>query len=907
MRLRIVALAAALLGGAASATTYQFSGLKPGATHGEFVCRFVGRGRAKHYVVETRLRASHAGPAARILFGYQDDRNFYYAEAGDTRCTFVKVEDGIEQRIGTPSEGVLPRGSDVLLTLIRWRYHAALWVNGRQAAEAYDGRFGSGRVAVAGRSDSVTIGTIRFQVVGEMRLDDDFMRTDAEETAWQAVAGTWKLKSLRSASLSANAFMFAGLGASDDAAAMAVRGHWFWHDYVASAACRPEGDGAVGLVFYYRDPKHYHLVRWTAATVEGPRLQVIRVSGDAREVLGEAPVGFVKGQWYQLGVRVVGRTAAACVDGNALVEVTDPHLVSGSVGLYCEGTDGAVFDDVEVAEPRDFHEGFERRSRGKWLALGGTWEWQEAPLDGGTQAGRCLIGSAPEEGRYVCGQEGWQDYAVAAQVLPPVRGDVGLVAYYQDEANYYLFRLSPQKAELVRASEGEVGVLAESPCALPLGVPHGLELSVNRGVLTGRLNGKVLVRRCDRRLGHGRAGLFVRGSAGAGFDNVAVRFAERPRPLFTTHSVFEAETSMGNWAVRQSDWLTQKAELGGKAREVHWHRADYPGDVEIQAKLEKLAPSGRLWLLLAGEGGPKASGYLVSLQRLKKGCRVAVERARKTVATADLPAASPGLFSAERVGHAVLAHLDGKVALTYDDPAPLVGRSIGWAASGARLPKKGVEIFSRCVTVYAFHTAPVEWRAVGGTWEVTNRWACDPRWSFFAGERRGDPLVALWNKRNFGGDVALEFAAGIRHDPDRGGSKYAYASDINAVICGDGADLRNGYNFVFGGWNNQCSRILRNGQTLAETRDVRFPRSYSQHRQWFYIKVQKQGPRLRFFVDNKLALECTDPAPLAGRRVAIWTWKNDIMVARVRVSATGPAPCELPAGPPPQQPACCYR
>jgi len=908
MYARLIGFVLALVGATAWASTYRFAKLKPGLTHGEYVYRFVGRGRARHFILEATLKTSSAGPAARIVLGYQDERNFYYAQAADTGCTFVKVEDGIEKGIGTPSGGELGREVTSQLTLVRWRHTMRLWLDGRLVAEAYDGTFRSGRVGLGGRGESVAIDTVRFQVVGDVRLSDDFMRTAAEDSVWQTVAGAWELKSLPSASLSANAFMFAGKASEEGKAALALRGNWFWHDYVASAACRPMGKGAVGLVFYCRGPEQYHLLRWEPSGGSG-RLQLLRVAGEEREALGEAPVGFTKGQWYELKVRVVGQRATAYVDGNPLVDVADPRLVSGRIGLYCEESDGALFDDVEVSAPRDLEEDFERQTVGKWLELGGEWQRHRGRLGWRAGEGHCLVGSARGEGRYISGEDGWADYTVAADVLPPVRGEVGLVAHYQDEGNYYLFSLSPRAATLVRVLEGERRELARQARHLPLAMVHRLELSLERGVLTGRLNGELLVRRCDSALRNGRAGPYVRGVSGAGFDNVGVTFPRRPRPLFTTHRLFAAEASMENWAVRQSDWESVDEQLGGAGCKVRWHRADFPGDVEIEAKIEKLPVGGRAWLALGGDARRVASGYLLGLERLKKGYRVALERRGKLVAQNRNIALRdpPERFSAERIGHAVLAQLDDKVVLTYDAPQPLPGRRIGWAASGARVAKDGVDIFSRCVTVYSFHKAPVDWRTVAGQWEVTNRWACDPRWSFFAGEQRGDPLVAMWNKRDFGSDVTLEFAAGIRHDPDRGGTGYHYASDINAVICGDGADLRNGYNFIFGGWNNRCTRILRNGQAVAETREFRFPRDRSIHRRWFYFKMQKQGRRLRLYVDNHLALEYNDPQPLTGRKVAIWSWQNDIMVARVRVSAKGSAPCELPIGPPPQRPRCCYR
>lgn len=903
----VLACLSAAVGLDARASTYLFAKLKAGVELGDYACRFVPRGRVKDFVLEATLKTTAGGPAARLLFGYQNEGNHYYAEASDTNCIFVKVEDGIERRIGTPSSAEIARNATVRLTLIRWRHTMALWLNGRQVAEAYDGTFRSGRVGLAGRKESAAIETVKFQVVGDVRFADDFMRTSVEDTAWAPVTGEWKLKSLPSASLSANAFMFVGKASAAGAGALASRGHWFWHGYSVTAACRPLGDGAVGLVFYYRGPKAHHLLRWESRS-KGGRLQFIRVAGGRRDVLGTASVGFTAGQWYQLRVRVVGRRATAYIDGNPVLNVADPTLVCGSIGLYCEGADGAEFDDVEVTAPRDFEEDFERAITAKWTAFGGTWSRQPGSLSQGGPAGHVLLASAAGEGRYVSGEEGWSDYTVRADVRPAEAGEIGLVAHYQDEGNYYVFALSPKAAVLWKVAEGKRTELARREEAFALGKRHRLQLKVERGVLTGTLDGRILARGCDTSLRKGRAGLFARAVKDAAFDNFAVTMPRRPQPLFSPQDIFAAETSMAKWAVQQSDWLAATEQLDGKEETVLWHRADLPGDVEVEAKLASFAQAGRCWIVLAADGTSAASGYRVRFARGKSSYDVAVERRGRTVARQQLSLKRPpSVIGAERVGHAVLAHVDGKVVLTYQDAKPLAGRRIAWGANGVEPAKDGVNVLSRSVSVYSFHKAPVDWRPATGQWQVTNRWHCDPRWSFFAGERRKDKLVALWNKRNFGSDVTLEFAAGIRHDPDRGHTSYVYARDINAVLCGDGSDLRKGYNFIFGGWGNKHTRILRDGKVVAETTKVLMPGDSSQHRYWFYIKVQKQGGRLRFYVDNSLALEYNDPAPLTGRKMAMWTWDNDLMIARVRISTPGRAPCELPVGPPPANPPCVYR
>ena len=891
----------------ARASTHRFARLKPGVELGDYAYRFVGRGRVKDHIVETTVKTTAAGTALRVVFGYQDERNHYYAQVSDTDCMFVKVEAGIEQRIGTASSAQLPRDATVRVSLIRWRYTMALWLDGRQVAEAYDGTFRSGRVALAARTESAAIDTVKFQVVGDVRLSDDFMRTEGEHHVWQTVSGTWELKSLRDASMSANAFMFAGKAQAEGAAALTARGNWFWHNYTLTAACRPMGDDAVGLAFYFRGPGDHHLLRWESRN-KGGRLQLIRVAGKSQTVLGSASVGFTPGQWYRLGVQVVGRRVSARIDGHALLSVVDPMLISGSIGLYCEGTSGAHFDDIEVAVPRDFAEDFEREVKGKWTEYGGTWTRRAGSPTDASAPGGFLAATAKGEARCICGEQGWDDYSVGVDFVPPASGGLGLVAHYQDEANYYLLSLSREAVALTKVAEGKPTVLARQASALPAAGVHRLELSVERGILTGRLDGKVLVRRADTALRRGQAGLFVRGAEQVAFDNVAVTMPRRPKPLFTPHGIFVAETSMAKWAVQQSDWLPVSDTLVGRPATVQWHRADFPGHVEVEAKLERLSVGGRAWVVLGGDGKSAASGYRVCLARTGNQWRVAIERGTKEVAQRALsPRRPPRRFGAERVGHAVVAHLDGEVALIYEDASPLPGRRIAWAGTACKLAKNGINLTSRSVEVYSFHRAPVDWRPVSGMWEVTNRWQCDPRWSFFAGEEREHPLVAMWNKRRFGPEVTLEFAAGIRHNPGKGGTSYSYASDINAVICGDGVDLRNGYNFVFGGWRNRYTRILRDGKVVASTSSVRMPASSSQHRYWFYVKVQKHGRRLRFYVDNALALEYNDPTPLTGRKAAIWTWSNDIMVARVRVSTPGAAPCEAPPGPPPGTPHCIYR
>jgi hypothetical protein len=198
-----------------------------------------------------------------------------------------------------------------------------------------------------------------------------------------------------------------------------------------------------------------------------------------------------------------------------------------------------------------------------------------------------------------------------------------------------------------------------------------------------------------------------------------------------------------------------------------------------------------------------------------------------------------------------------------------------------------------------FSTAPKDWRVAGAAIaEVANRWQCDSRWSFFSlkNDRREGKAAALWNKYLYPGDVALEFFVANKMEGERG-VPYTYARDINVTICSDGADLRKGYTFLWGGHGNKDSVILRNSVEVRRC-DARIPTDMTYHNRWFTYRVEKVGGRLSFRVvglGHTLAeLAYEDPQPIEGDHIAIWTYDHAVMLARVLLSGDGGAATESP-------------
>ncbi|HRU06898.1 MAG TPA: hypothetical protein P5137_14115, partial [Candidatus Brocadiia bacterium] len=458
---------------------------------------------------------------------------------------------------------------------------------------------------------------------------------------------------------------------------------------------------------------------------------------------------------------------------------------------------------------------------------------------------------------------------------------------------------------------GQRSVLASAPLLKPARAAR-MEVRCDEGAIELSLDGQPMLSAHDTDLPGGKIALLARKTEFARFDNVTFRQIPPLKPLLSFHETFSQEISMSEWSSGAKDWDVEggKAEGGSVTNATCWHRACLPGDTRVELRLPKPLPQGAAASVVISARGQMASaGYRLTLSAQEKPAdgathALTLQRQGKDVASAPVTwADGPQNLALARFGSIVAASLGGRQVLRFDDTAPLVGNRAGFAAKNCQINFSDFNIYTRNVLDYTFQSAPVDWRAASGEWDVTNRWQCDPRWSFFSGVGQG--VVAIWNKRSFEGDVTLEFFCGIKMDRDRG-TRYEYASDMNATICADGNDLNTGYSFVFGGNKNTATRLYRQNVVLAENTSFLInPRTH--HRHWYHIRVSKRGKHLEMQVDGERVLSVEDPKPLTGDRIALWTRDNGIMIGRARISADTIGPRESPDVNPPTRPASVYR
>ncbi|MDA1142129.1 MAG: hypothetical protein O3B01_26510 [Planctomycetota bacterium] len=857
-------------------------------------------------------KKSDGPPNVRLVFNQQDKANYYFVEFGGQKTRIAKVQNGIEIRIGTEGRPASFEGAEQIL-IKRRELQVEVCFGQEKVAFAYDDSYQGGQIVMGQVGDAVALESFRIQPTGDLFFSDDFMKAATQEGEWDVVSGNWKVETLKNPGLSSNAFFM--VGTADSGKGIATTGHWFWEDYSFQISCRPMDGKPVGILACYRGADDYYLFRWESAGAgpDVPRMQLIRVNDGKETVLAAASghsrsgqtsgleeqedptsgesgygpkSGFTTGQWYELRISIQGNQISAAVDGNVFLRAIEPSILSGRIGIYTEGI--AHFDDIYVAGERLFRESFAEYCSGKWQELGGDWQYGK-PQDGVLKARS--MGPA----KLVSGSDKWRDYSCSVDLVSRQSGDIGLCSHYQGEGNYYLMRwiAGPGKLQLVAVVEGKEKLLAESPWSGPNQQPSRFTLETLNDLVKGSVDGHlILAAPAEEKLSLGKVGVWVQGGE-AIFDNLEVRFPKPEEPVLTLNEVFAGENSMADWSTSESDWIVQKEQIskgenGDETLHHYWHRSNFPGDCDLEfSSSEGESMPENCALTLAGEGTSTQAGYQLRLQ--KRPASLSLFRNGLSVSKQAIEGTAFRNMKLSRQGEFILVYLDGKRVLSYRDGEPLRGNRVAFTTEQMKFDTASLSVFSRNLYSYNFQKAPGEWRQAGGVWKVTNRWQCDPRWSFFSGE--SERVAAIWNKRTFEGDLTLEFSAGIKMNSSKGQS-YEYASDINATICADGSDLTSGYSFLFGGKGNSGTQIVRKTEIVAESPE-RIPVQVL-HRRWFAIKIQNRGGHLTLWIDNRKILEYTDPVPLAGRKLALWTYNNGLMVSRVRISSESGRTMERP-------------
>jgi len=246
-----------------------------------------------------------------------------------------------------------------------------------------------------------TLVEARVQSLEPVLFADNFMRTAEEAGDWTIRSGQWGLQSawdndpkggslkFKNADYALNPFAWSGHAATGGA--LCTAGQSFWEDYAFTVSLCPSLDGAAGVAVNVAGPDHYLLARWTPANDRGPRgnrLELLKVESGKQTVLATAPGGYLPGQWYRLTVDTTLDGVQVLIDGHKRLSANGVTPFRGGVGLYAEGVNPTIYDDVTVyghavktdliAERQQAHlsERFteDHKGMGEWAAAGSNWQ-----------------------------------------------------------------------------------------------------------------------------------------------------------------------------------------------------------------------------------------------------------------------------------------------------------------------------------------------------------------------------------------------------------------------------------------------------------------------------------------------------------------------------------------------------
>ncbi len=117
--------------------------------------------------------------------------------------------------------------------------------------------------------------------------------------------------------------------------------------YALEAALRTADHGMLGLVFAYRDDRHYSIACLTQKR-GGPVLQLLRISDGFESILAEEPVPSRPGAWARLRVEVLGAAVEVFLNEMKSVSLSRGVVARGRAGLFSDDLAKAGFDDVKL-------------------------------------------------------------------------------------------------------------------------------------------------------------------------------------------------------------------------------------------------------------------------------------------------------------------------------------------------------------------------------------------------------------------------------------------------------------------------------------------------------------------------------------------------------------------------------
>jgi len=762
------------------------------------------------------------------------------------------------------------------------------------------------------------------QRLGAFRFDDAFMVPDGEKLAetWEPISGAWSLHAVTNhlanrggtsrpgrgptPARSPNFYSLFGVGTQ----AVVLAGESF-HDAYSVRAAVQHNAGANGIVFLVTESGDAHgLTARTDPETEYLVIELWRgslVDGSPRRILNAFQTDLTSGQWLQLEAVVFDDRIVILADGVEMLRRHCPDLPPGGrYGLIACAVEGTRFDDFSVSSheeyPFDCAEALADATRSVTgrVALRGFAAGATLPRPA------TITFSGRGERVWRFGADTDAPHRLSARFLPEPSDapftTLGLMLGNgtPDAPAWHFTCLLTATNRLFTLSRLDgTNAVAVERMSLPPADGRDIRLTLD-ALRAGELRAfaddrQLLFHRTEQPLG----GLGAITVAGGRVVSVSL-------PEYTTRSVSFADRFEKNLQYVNDPFMRHWASPEGQWHTARDNRTWLRGDVIRRVRIRMPATAAPSAIHLATD---ETGSNAVCRIEVRDGMIHGFIAAQGDEPCFSVPVTNVPIQKFEgNVEHRLYTvGLEDHLFWLGDDTRLLASAHLQRPAGGRRVRIEGFNeaalrfslVRRENVFDTLFNESLQNWTINGGTWEVVNRFQCEPTWSHMNGENPLS-LAALWSKYEFSGDFCAELYAGMRH------GWYDRAGDLNLTVFSKRGAAGDGYTVTVTGWDPDHSqndtRLFRNGVVLTNTTDYLVPRiregnvrrgGYEPlvrggrdiHGAWYGIRLSRVGDRLQLVFDNLPVLETTDPDPLAGGCFGIWTFRNSMMVARVRIAA----------------------
>lgn len=125
----------------------------------------------------------------------------------------------------------------------------------------------------------------------------------------------------------------------------AIIGTKDWSNHALSVDFRSQGDGAIGVMFRYKNENNYY--RFSMDNQNGYRRLIKKLNGST-SVMSENKGDYPAGQWNSLQIKAIQGNITVFINDKYALSATDNSFTTGKIGLYCWGNENTEFKAIKV-------------------------------------------------------------------------------------------------------------------------------------------------------------------------------------------------------------------------------------------------------------------------------------------------------------------------------------------------------------------------------------------------------------------------------------------------------------------------------------------------------------------------------------------------------------------------------